>query len=361
MDVALRHLAKLLLTSCLALLAAPLWAAPVKVSERARAIFKTGVKLLGDNDGECGEEAYRAFKAAYADSPSPLILGNIGMCSKTLERYGEAIEAYERYLKEVADIDPEERKQISEDLPMLKTSVVAIKLTVVPAGAVASDTRIPVKGEKVVNRYGPLQATLQIGLRPGSHEVRVELDGYTSQLWRFDALPGQTLEKSLSLAKTQTVDPPPPPGPPVAPPPAIPNGALAGPGKPIGGADTQADTTSRPVPTGVYVTLGLTGVLAVGAGITGGLALSKNSAYDDQFLANGVVEDHATAQALRDDGQTLNIVTDVLIGGAAAAGVATLVWYLARPTVEAPAEKASWTLLPALSDAGPGLWATKRF
>ncbi len=366
MGVAVRHLANLLLlTVCLVLLAVPLRAADVKVSAHARKLFNTGVKLLDDKEGSRYEEAYRNFKAAYADSPSPLILGNIGLCAMKLERYGEAIEAYERYLKEVSDIDAEERKQITEDLPTLKGSVVRVVLNVEPAGATVTDTRIAVKGDKVVNRYGPLGAKLEIGIRPGSHELRVELDGYTSQVWRLEALPGKTPEKTMRLEKkpTGTTPQPPLPGPtpvPTAAPTTSPTTPPPGP-TPTAGVVQGDDTTgNRPVPTGVYVTLGLTGVLAVAAGVTGGLALSKNSAYDDQFKSDGSVEDQAAAESLRDDGQTLNIVTDVLIGSAAAAGVTTLVWYLARPTVE-PATQTSWLLLPTLSKTGPGLWATKRF
>jgi tetratricopeptide (TPR) repeat protein len=74
--------------------------ADVQITEEARQHFKAGVNLLNDPDGPRYEEAYREFKAAYASSPSYKILGNLGLCAMKLERDGEAIEYYDRYLQE---------------------------------------------------------------------------------------------------------------------------------------------------------------------------------------------------------------------------------------------------------------------
>src|SRR5688572_4726463 len=82
------------------------------ISEEARRHFKAGVHFMQDPDGEKVEEAYREFKVAYSLSSSPKILGNMGTSAMKLERDGEAIEAYARYLREVADIDADERAQI---------------------------------------------------------------------------------------------------------------------------------------------------------------------------------------------------------------------------------------------------------
>ena len=74
--------------------------ADVQITEEARQHFKAGVNLLNDPDGPRYEEAYREFKAAYAASASYKILGNLGLCAMKLERDGEAIDAYEKYLAE---------------------------------------------------------------------------------------------------------------------------------------------------------------------------------------------------------------------------------------------------------------------
>lgn len=80
---------------------------PTGTSEEARSHFAAGVSLLQDPEGEKVEEAYREFRTAYDLSGSPKILGDMGFCAMRLERDGEAIEAYTRYLREVPDIDAE--------------------------------------------------------------------------------------------------------------------------------------------------------------------------------------------------------------------------------------------------------------
>src|SRR5262245_18752054 len=72
----------------------------VQISDKARDHFRAGVNFLQDPDGARYEEAYREFKTAYADSPSWKILGNLGLAAMKLERDGEAIEAYQKYLSE---------------------------------------------------------------------------------------------------------------------------------------------------------------------------------------------------------------------------------------------------------------------
>jgi hypothetical protein len=89
----------------------------------------------------------------------------------------------------------------------------------------------------------------------------------------------------------------------------------------------------RPVPAGVYVGLVATGLFAAGAGVTGVLAMQKKSDYDD---ANDGT-DPANAQDLQDSGKRLNLIADVLLGGAVVAGAVTAILFLNRP--EVPAEK----------------------
>src|SRR6266496_5806066 len=72
----------------------------VPVSEEAKKYFKSGVDFLKDPDGARYEEAYAKFRAAYQISPSWRILGNLALSAMKLERFGEAIEAYERYVAE---------------------------------------------------------------------------------------------------------------------------------------------------------------------------------------------------------------------------------------------------------------------
>src|SRR5690606_21311850 len=117
-----------------------------------------------------------------------------------LERDGEAIDAFRKYLDEGGNqISPSERAQIESDLEILETGVVWVTVQTVPAGARLTDTRTPLAGRPAVNRYTVPDGTLKIGIRPGSHKLVVELDGYEPQEWTFEAEPGSTLEKIFEL------------------------------------------------------------------------------------------------------------------------------------------------------------------
>lgn len=193
------RLSAVLLGICVAAVAAPA-AAEAPITERARAHFNAGVNLLQDPEGPRYEEAYREFKAAYADSPSWKVLGNLGLAAMKLERDGEAIDAYERYLAEGGtELDAEERAQIQRDLSTLTSGIVKLTLTSVPAGASLIDERQAVHGQAVKNVYGPLAAPLELRVRAGQHRLIARLSGYEDEVWEVDAAPGQALSHSFEL------------------------------------------------------------------------------------------------------------------------------------------------------------------
>jgi hypothetical protein len=283
-------------------------AADPPVSDAARMHFTAGVNLLRDPDGARYEEAYREFKAAYAASPNYKILGNLGLCAMKLERDGEAIDAYSSYLTHTSELDPTEAKQVQTDLMTLKAGVVKLTLNIDPSGATVNDVRVPVRGERVINQYGPVNGPLSIGVRAGHHIVTVRHAGLDDSVWEFDAAAGASETKKISLTKSSSG----------APAPTVPSTT---------GNDTGV-TSRRPVPGGVYVGLAITGALAVGGAITGSMALGKRSDYNSKNDGLHTAE----AQALKDKGGTLNLVTDVLFGGAVVAAGITGVLYFSRPT-----------------------------
>lgn len=329
--------------------AAPATAGDVPITDAARKHFSAGVNFMQDPDGARYEEAYREFKAAYAESPSWKILGNLGICAMKLERDGEAIDAYTKYLKEGGkQLSDAERAQFSRDLSTLQASVVTAKLESQPAGASYVDERIPVRGEPIVNRYTSKGAPLQLGLRPGHHRITAHLDGYKDEKWVFDAQPSGSVSHVFKLEKPSAATPQPggPAGPQTT-------GPTAG-----GGAQgtSHLSTMTRPVPTGVFIGLAATGALAVGAGVTGALALKKKSDFN---VANDG-SDPAAASDLRSSGKTMNLVTDVLVGGAVVAAGVTAVLYLNRP--EVPAQKdTALRVNPALGPRGGGVSVSGRF
>jgi hypothetical protein len=279
--------------------------ADVPINESARVHFKAGVNLLQDPSGARYEEAYREFKAAYADSPSPRILGNMGLCAMKLERDGEAIKAYEGYLAGVPDLSPDERKQIERDLATLRASAVRVRVKINVPGASLVDVRVPVQGGSITNVYGPVQNELEIRIRPGNHTMTAKLRGYPAVNWEFDAQPGANLDHTFELK------------------------ADAGPSTP-----GPAVERSRPIPTYVWIAGAGSLALAAAGTVTGILALSKNS----DFKTANTGTNPAEAEDIRSSGQTMNVLTDVFLASALVGAGVTAALFFTRPTVEKPVQ-----------------------
>jgi len=304
----------------------------VVISDEARRLFKLGVNLLEDPDAPRYEEAYRAFKAAYDDSPTPKILLNLGLCALKLERDGEAMWAFSIYLDKVPDIEADIRQQIETDLSTLRGGLVNLTLTVAPAGAVVLDQRQPVQGTPIVNRYGPLKEdTLEIGMRAGAHKLTIKLDGYEPQTIDLDMTPGEKIEREVTLVEAT---------------------ALAARTLPLGGADDAA------LPMGFWVGAGVTAALGVATAITGALALSNASDFDDKNTG----ADPAAAEEARDSTQTLNITTDVLLGATVASAVVTVVVLLTSSDGDDVSEaKRTFDLTPVVGRQAAGASLRVRF
>jgi hypothetical protein len=178
-------------------------AADDSINEDARKHFKAGVSLLQDPDGARYEDAYREFQAAYAASLSPKILGNIGYCALKLERDGDALGAYTRYLQEVPDVDPALTAQITRDVATLRTGLVRVTLTVDSPDAMVVDKRLHMRGELITNLYGPVRGDIEIGLRAGHHVIEMKVAGETMSPWEFDANPGAILSHSFVSKPTE--------------------------------------------------------------------------------------------------------------------------------------------------------------
>ena len=299
----------------------------VAVGDDARRHFNAGVALLQDPDGTRWEEAYREFRAAFAASPTPKILGNIGLCAMKLERDGEAIEAYSRYIREVADIDAEERAQIARDLQTLSVTVVRLSLTVLPAvpGVSVLDRRQPVRGEAIQNTYPLFQAPssgdhgglkLDLGIRPGHHQIVVRAPGYEDAVWDFEAYGGTRESRVVTLRPVPA---------------------------PAGLAQRESPASSSPSSGGhtkiyPWLTTGV-GAAMVGVGaVTGIVALGK--VHDlEKKCPNDLCPPNSGLEADRSSARTFIRATDILlIGGALVAG-AGISWVVIQSRSSAPSEK----------------------
>lgn len=175
------------------------------VSENASRRFAQGVRYLTSQDPDRYEKAYREFKAAYADSPSWKILGNLGIVAHELERDGEAIDAFEAYLERGGkELSPDEREQFKDDLEVVRAGHSTITIETEPAGAWIIDERLPETGEPIVNRYGPSDGKLELRIRAGHHRIRAELNGHERAVWEFSDPPGASSSHRFELRPERT-------------------------------------------------------------------------------------------------------------------------------------------------------------
>ncbi len=299
-------------------------AADVPVGEDARMHFAAGVALLQDPKAPRYEEAYREFKAAYAAAPSYKILGNLGLCAMKIERDGEAIQAYELYLKEAGfELTSEERDQIGRDLLTLRAGNARVTVWSDPPGASISDVRTPVQGEEIRNSYEEVLTPLTLSLRHGHHVMRARLAGYVDQAWEFEST-GETMSPHVfRMAR---------PAPTLVEAPA---------------------PRSRPIPTSAWATGSIALALAAGGAVVGAVALSEHADFNS--LNDG---DHVgAAGSARSEGRTLNVVADLLFRAAVVGAGITTYLVVSRPSVEHPSGSRV-RLLPVWSAHGGGALAT---
>lgn len=280
------------------------------ISPEARQHFEAGVALLQDPEGERVEEAYREFKTAYDISGSPKILGNMGFCAMRLERDGEAIDAYSRYIREVPDIDPEERAQIIRDLQTLTVGVVRLTIEVNKPGVMLIDERIPVRGARVTNAYGPVDKKIEIGVRPGHHVITAKLPGHEEAVWELEAYAATRDKYTFEMKE------PPKPAPIVA-----------------------ADAGSRSH-VGPYILMGTGAALLVAGTITGVVALGKTSDIESR-CPNDLCPRDFDLDGERSTANTFVRVTDVLLLTGAAAVIGGGLWLLLTPSHKTE-QKSAW-------------------
>ena len=303
----------------LALSAGPLHAAdadPARLEE-GKTAFRAGVNLLQDPDGAKYDEALRQFRRAYEILNNWKVLGNLGICAMKLERDGEAIEAFDKYLAGGGkDLDKDERAQVERDLATLKAQVAKVDITL-PASGVVSDQRTNIRGDRVVNDYPVSGTSVALGVHPGHHTIVARLPG-GDVTWDVELNPGSSTAHTFETPK-------------VAAAPSGPAGAVGTGLSPVNGGQNGPEHLSRPIPVTVFVAGGATVALAFAATITGVMALGKRSDFNNENGQPGKSKDEV--QSLHDSAVTLGIVNTVLTGAAIAGAGVTAYFFLTRPTV----------------------------
>ncbi len=211
--------------------------------DEAKAHLATGTQLYDENNFR---GALVEFQRAYELAPSYKILFNIGQVSMELQDYASAVKAYSRYLAEGGPDVPADRvAQTTAEIDRLKGRVGRITVVTAAGAEVLLDD--------VAIGFAPLPEPVPVNA--GQHKVTVHLTGRDPVSRVYDVAGRQEITAAVgnTEAPTPTTDP-----------------AVKMPSKP---------EPSRPKSkTPAYVAIGLTGGLAITAGV---FALVTRTAESD--------------------------------------------------------------------------------
>jgi hypothetical protein len=314
-------------------MSAPAFASPSepdgKASETASRVeatqhFRRGVELVGAADFGA---ALVEFRRAYQLAPQYRILYNIGQVSRELQDSAGALQAFQRYLEDGADIAPARRREVESIVETLDKRVGRLTVACPTEGAEISVDDVPVgktpfSSPVVLNAGRRKVAASRAGSYP---QVRfVDVAGGDALSLTFDPLipiPQGGMEAGLGKgavegSATGSVNPTPAPS-----------------GSPIFRAEVvpvaKAEATGveapsprravRPVPWLGWVAAG---VLGAGAATLGALTLSASHELAD--LRAAFPGDRAAIDKARRRTQTFAIVSDVLTAGALLTGGVSL-------------------------------------
>jgi tetratricopeptide (TPR) repeat protein len=202
--------------------------------DEAKAHLQSGTALYDENNFR---GALVEFQRAYELAPSYKILFNIAQVEMELQDYAGALKAYTRYVKEGGpDLAPGRVAQVNADIERLKARVGFLVIqTANGAGVLVDDAPVG---------YAPLPEPVAVS--GGQHRVTVNVTGKEPVTRVFDVAGRQTVIAALAVDATGTA---------VQPPPA-----------------TPAPIDGPPRPMAIYVAWGVTGGLAIVAGVFGVIA-----------------------------------------------------------------------------------------
>jgi hypothetical protein len=177
----------------------------------------------------------------------------MGLCAQKLERFGEAIAAYQKVLTQPADkLGAEERGQIEQDLKALTTAVAWLELTTSETTATITDRRV--SSTPIVNVYQVPGGKKKLGVSPGTHELTASAPGQPDRVWTTTLTSGQSGSHHFDFSKSDA-------------------------------------PTHRPLPTSVWV-IGATSLgLVVAGGTLVGVSVSKSAAKDEAIKRHALPQE----------------------------------------------------------------------
>jgi hypothetical protein len=279
------------------------------VVEEAQSRFRRGVKLYEDGDTA---GALAELTRAYRLIPNYKILYNLGQIAYQQRDFAAALGYFRRYLSEGDDlILKPRRREVEADIVDLELRTGRIDIESLPAGTTVylDDVRV-----------GTVPFPLPIAANIGRHRLDAVFDSGQRQSRVVDLAGDETVRVTFerpALARALRVPPPPAPALRQNPAPLTPSFVEA---RPLESEDKPRRKSARTDHRGSWLSWTVTAGLAVGAGITGGLALELSNQADE--VLNTYPASKSNLEGLRGQQRTMAWVSDgFTIGALVMAGV----------------------------------------
>jgi hypothetical protein len=132
--------------------------------QEARRLFERGVRAF---DRGRHDEALALFEESYRVRASQLVLYNIAVTERMLDRPLDSVRHFRQWQETDAGADPQQRVLVEREISQLLTRLAQLELRIEPPGAAVQFDREPIE-----ERSQPIVTT------PGTHVVRVEAVEY---------------------------------------------------------------------------------------------------------------------------------------------------------------------------------------
>jgi tetratricopeptide (TPR) repeat protein len=228
--------------------------------EEARVRFQRGVQLFREGSFEA---ALAEFQKANQIAPSYRLLYNIAQVQFELHDYVAALRSFRRYLAEGgAEVPADRRTKVTTEIRELEGRVATVEIVTSVEGA-------SVLVDDVVVGTSPLDDPLLVNA--GLRRLSAAKPGYVPAAQNLTIAGGERATVKLALLAVAE----PAPGTPAAagPAPALRQATRAAPAPAAGPSRAAA-----------WISLGVTGALAIGTGIAAFMTRDAKSTFDDQLM-----------------------------------------------------------------------------